>query len=96
MSESEAKNLIKEIIKKHTINFDLVVYERENIDAVTHKAKFAIKMDSDEITDELIKDLKYQKYRLDRDIEFVGSKVDVGNNLKVAYLFIDVEVKLNF
>jgi len=91
-SEADVIAILKEIISSFTKNFEILIYERENISGAVYKALFAIRMKNSDINENLIAKIKYLNAREGRNIIFEGSKVDVNGDLEVSFLFVSAEI----
>jgi len=94
-SEADVKKELSNILKTYTNNFQVVVYERENINASRYKAVFAVRMNTDEIHESLISDIKKLNAREGKRAFFEGSKLDLQSDLAVSFLIVSAEIKCN-
>ena len=94
-SEADAKKELTDIIKNYTNNFQVVVYEREDINASRYKAVFAARMNSEEINENIISDIKRLNSREGKRAFFEGSRLDLQSDLAVSFLIASAEIKCN-
>jgi hypothetical protein len=92
-NEIDVITLLTDIVKEFTKNFEILVYERENINASRYKALFAIRMRSKDISQDLISKIKYLNARDGKKVFFDGTKVDVHNDMEVSFIFVSAEIK---
>ena len=90
--EADVIAVLRETISSFTKNFEILVYERENISNAVYKALFAIRMRNSDIDENLIAKIKYLNAREGRNIVFEGSKIGVNGDLEVSFLFISAEI----
>jgi hypothetical protein len=95
MNENDVIALLTDIVKQFTTNFEILAFERKDINASRYKTIFAIRMKSKEITQNLISKIKYLNAREGKKIFFDGSKVDINNDLEVSFIFVSAEIKCN-
>ena len=94
-SEADVKKELTDIIKNYTNNFQVVVYEREDINASRYKAVFAVRMSSEEINENIISDIKKLNSREGKRAFFESSKLDLQSDLAVSFLIVSAEIKCN-
>ena len=94
-TESTAKNELKNILLAYSTNFQIIVYEREDINASRYRASFAIRMNTDEINESMISDIKKLNAREGKKIFFNGSKVYSQDDFTITFLIVSAEIKCN-
>ena len=94
-SEADVKEELSNILKTYTNNFQILVYEREDINASRYKAVFAVRMNSEEINENIISDIKKLNAREGKKVFFEGSKLDLHGDLAVSFLIVSAEIKCN-
>ena len=94
-SEADVKEELSNILKTYTNNFQVVVYEREDINASRYKAVFAVRINSEEINENIISDIKKLNAREGKRAFFEGSKLDLHGDLAVSFLIVSAEIKCN-
>jgi len=95
MNENEVLEIINGIVKKYTKNFQTLVFEREDENAANYKAMFAVRMNTDDVSQQMIEEIKYLNARKGKKIFFEGTKVDVENNLEKTFVFVSASIKCN-
>lgn len=94
-SETEVKTELKNILVNYTDNFEIIVYEREELNASRYKASFAVRMNTDDINEQMISDIKKLNAREGKKILFDGSKVDLQGDFAITFLIVSAEIKCN-
>ena len=94
-SETEVKTELENILVSYTNNFEIIVYEREDINASRYKASFAVRMNTDDINEQMISDIKKLNAREGKKIFFDGSKLDSQGDFAITFLIVSAEIKCN-
>ena len=94
-SETEVKTELKNILVNYTDNFEIIVYEREELNASRYKASFAVRMNTDDINEQMISDIKRLNAREGKKILFDSSKVDLQGDFAITFLIVSAEIKCN-
>ena len=94
-SENDVKNELNNILSSYTNNYEILVYEREDINASRYKANFAVRMNTDDVNEKIISDIKRLNARDGKKLFFEGSKVNLEGELAITFLMISAEIKCN-
>ena len=94
-SELQAKEELKTILLAYTNNFEIIVYEREDINASRYKASFAVRLNTDDVNEQMISDIKKLNAREGKKIFFESSKVDLHGDFAITFLIVSAEIKCN-
>ena len=94
-SEAEVKTELKNILINYTNNFEIIVYEREELNASRYKTSFAVRMNTDDINEKMISDIKKLNAREGKKTFFEGSKVDLQGDFAITFLIVTAEIKCN-
>ena len=94
-SENSVKNELDSVLSSYTNNYEILVYEREDINASIYKASFAVRMNTDDVNEKIISDIKRLNARDGKKLFFEGSKVDLQGELAITFLIVSAEIKCN-
>ncbi len=94
-SENSVKDELNNILISYTNNYEILVYEREDINASRYKASFAIRLNTEDTNENMISDIKKLNAREGKKIFFDGSKVDLQGDFAITFLIVSAEIKCN-